>query len=137
MSLTRRFMNVARAEALSAAGRARTAASELLGSRPRPFPRSREDAEYARLRSEVEAEVESGLRDRPRTGREPPEIRRYYANLELPLGAPADEVKAAYRRLMRRYHPDKHRDPERARAATELVVQLRQAHDGLMRWLGA
>lgn len=66
----------------------------------------------------------------------PPEIQRYYANLELPLGAPLDEVKGAYKRLMRRYHPDLHQqDPERAQAATRLAQALRSAYDGLVAYL--
>lgn len=66
----------------------------------------------------------------------PPEIQRYYANLELPLGAPLDEVKVAYKRLMRRYHPDLHQqDPERAQAATRLAQALRSAYDGLVAYL--
>jgi DnaJ-domain-containing protein 1 len=61
------------------------------------------------------------------------EVRRYYANLELPLGASADEVKAAYRRLMRRYHPDHHQaDSERAKVATKLAQELRVAYESLM-----
>ena len=59
-------------------------------------------------------------------------LARYYANLELPVGAPWDEVKRAYRRLMRRYHPDRHYgDPEKARIATELSQELRVAYEGL------
>lgn len=65
-------------------------------------------------------------------------IRRYYANLELPIGASAAEVKAAYRRLMRRYHPDRHAtDPARAKVANELAQELRKAYEGLLTHLGA
>ncbi|MEL7368729.1 MAG: J domain-containing protein [Myxococcota bacterium] len=66
----------------------------------------------------------------------PAKIQRYYANLELPVGAAADEVKAAYRRLMRRYHPDRHaNDPKRAQVATQVAQELRTAYDGLMAYL--
>lgn len=81
---------------------------------------------------------------RPRPGRvEPPpgppdHIARYYANLELPVGASVGEVKAAYRRLMRRYHPDRHLDdPERAAAAHRLAHELRVAYEGLLVHLAA
>jgi curved DNA-binding protein CbpA len=65
----------------------------------------------------------------------PEQIRRYYANLELPVGATADEVKSAYRRLIRRYHPDRHREPSAQRAAAELARELRNAYEGLLRFL--
>lgn len=76
----------------------------------------------------------------PRPGGGPPravpeQIRRYYANLELPVGATADEVKSAYRRLIRRYHPDRHREPSAQRAAAELARELRNAYEGLLRFL--
>lgn len=71
-----------------------------------------------------------------REPREPPEIRRYYANLELPVGSTADQVKAAYRQLMRRYHPDRHaNNPERARVANQVAQQLRTAYEGLLVYL--
>jgi len=57
-----------------------------------------------------------------------PRLRRCYANLELPEGASLDEVKAAYRRLVRTYHPDRHGgDP----AAQRVMVELRTAYETL------
>ena len=54
----------------------------------------------------------------------------YYANLELPLGASYDEIKKAYRELLRRYHPDRHtQDPEKAKLADEITKRLNQAMD--------
>lgn len=139
MSVKRRFMNVARLEAMHAAARLRTAASGWIDSSLRPgAPEARGDdldADYARIRREVEAELQ-GVAPGAVAAEAPPEIRRFYANLELPDGASLDEVKAAYRRLMRRYHPDKHHgDPERAAAATRLAHELRQAYEGLLRHL--
>jgi DnaJ-domain-containing protein 1 len=61
-----------------------------------------------------------------------PELRRYYANLELPEGASLAEVKAAYRRLVRTYHPDRHAgDPDAAR----ITMELRTAYEQLTRHL--
>lgn len=106
MSVTRRLFNLARAELKSAFGR-REVEPEL--------PPKEETPEVS-----------------PAPG-DTPEIRRFYANLELPFGASLDEVKAAYRRMMRSYHPDHHAtDPERLRVATELSHQLRAAYDGLV-----
>lgn len=59
-------------------------------------------------------------------------VRQYYANLELPFGASLDEVKQAYRRLMRQYHPDKHQsDPARRQLATRLSQKLTVAYNEL------
>lgn len=143
MSLRRRLFNVARTEATYAATRLRAAAGGLFELRRPPPAETSVNEEFARIRAEVEAELAEGAAwGRTATARgfgmEPPEVRRFYANLELPLGAPATEVKAAYRRLMRRYHPDKHsKDPERARAAHQLAHELRQAYEGLLRYLEA
>lgn len=130
--LRRRLMNVAKAEATHAAARLQAAARGLwaLG---RASVEGELDEELSRIRAEVEAEEAFA----PGMPTETSEVRRFYANLELPLGASVDEVKAAYRRLMRRYHPDKHsKDPEQARAATVLAQELRQAYEGLLRHLG-
>ena len=60
------------------------------------------------------------------------QLRQYYANLELAPGASWHEVKSAYRRLMRRYHPDRHHsDPEKAKVANELSQKLRVAYEAL------
>jgi DnaJ-domain-containing protein 1 len=115
VSLGRRLYNVARAELNDA--------TRKLGRKGAPIP-----------------EVEPNYAPPPPPAAEPPpvesaeaiEVRRFYANLELPFGATQTEVKAAYRRLMKQYHPDLHQDdPERAAAATKLSQQLRQAYEGL------
>ncbi len=60
----------------------------------------------------------------------------YYANLELPYGASAKAVKAARRRLLKVYHPDRFaRDPDKTEVAAQLVKTLNQAHDELLHWL--
>ena len=146
VSLRRRLFNVAKAEAVHAASRLREVATGLVdrgsvrdrAADPDAFD---ERAEYLRLKKEVEAEIEAEIASggiRVRRREDNPEIRRYYANLELSPGASVDEIRAAYRRMMRRYHPDKHhQDPERARAAHQLAHQLREAYEGLLRHLEA
>ncbi len=63
-------------------------------------------------------------------------LARYYANLELPYGADLVAVRRAWKRLLRRYHPDLHgADPERQQVATELVQGLNRAFEGLRRHL--
>ena len=63
-------------------------------------------------------------------------IRDYYANLEVPYGADLDTVRAAYRELMRKYHPDRHSgDPERERLATQLTQELTRAYQAIESYL--
>jgi len=78
----------------------------------------------------------STARSRARSPQEQ-QIAQYYANLELKPGATLDEVRQAYRGMMRRYHPDKHLgDPERHKAATELAQSLTKAYQALVDHLG-
>lgn len=75
---------------------------------------------------------------RPQTTppRWPREIRAAYAALELPLGAGRDEVRAAYRKLLARYHPDRHQaEPEKLATANELTRRIREQYELLDRWL--
>lgn len=64
------------------------------------------------------------------------EIAQHYANLELPYGAGLDEVKKQYRRLMARYHPDRHhRDPRKSEVANRLAAELTRSYDALVEHL--
>jgi DnaJ-domain-containing protein 1 len=124
MSLRDRLFNVAKAELKDAARKIRDGVDGLLGEEPD----RRHDFEFEREPSFSSED----LPPLPTNDKETADIRRYYANLELPIGAPLPEVKAAYRRLMRRYHPDRHqKDPDRIKAANELAQRLREAYDGL------
>ncbi len=128
MSFARRLINVAKVELQDAARKVRTSAEQLLdGPDHEPL-----DADFEQMREQVMREEGEA----PHPMDVPPEIGTYYANLELPVGADAAEVKAAYRRLMRRYHPDKHAaNPERAKVAGEVSQRLRTAYEGLTEYL--
>eukprot|EP00047_Mylnosiga_fluctuans_P005928 m.243678 g.243678 ORF g.243678 m.243678 type:complete len:558 (-) comp14285_c0_seq1:99-1772(-) len=52
----------------------------------------------------------------------------YYAILNIPKDASADEVKNAYRRLCVLYHPDKHQTEERQTLARELFPRIQTAY---------
>ena len=59
-----------------------------------------------------------------------------YANLELPYGADLEQVKEAWKRLMRKYHPDLHsQDVEKQKIATEIVQGLNLAYERLKKHL--
>jgi DnaJ-domain-containing protein 1 len=62
-----------------------------------------------------------------------PELKRYYERLEVEVGADFEAVRAAYRKLMRKYHPDLHanKTPEKQRAANEVSAALTQAYNEL------
>jgi DnaJ-domain-containing protein 1 len=63
-------------------------------------------------------------------------IEQYYTNLEVEPGADLETIKRAYRRLMRKYHPDKHAgDPTKYKAATELAQSLTRAYMELKKHL--
>ncbi len=52
----------------------------------------------------------------------------YFSNLEVPYGSDLQEIEKAWRRLLRKYHPDLHaNDPEKQRIANELVQELNRA----------
>ena len=58
------------------------------------------------------------------------EEKQYYAALELPYGASFEEIKAAYKRLIKQYHPDRFpNDPDKHKAAVELSQKLNLAYN--------
>jgi DnaJ-domain-containing protein 1 len=63
-------------------------------------------------------------------------IKDYYANLEVEFGADIDTVKASYRNLMRKYHPDRYtNNPEMERMATQLSQELTHAYQAIESYL--
>jgi DnaJ-domain-containing protein 1 len=83
----------------------------------------------ARNRSEEERGTHGTQKDSPQRK----QLLQYYANLELEPGASVADVRRAYRELMQRYHPDKHRqDPARLAAANQLARSLTEAYEALL-----
>ena len=53
----------------------------------------------------------------------------YYRTLGVEPGAPPEEIKAAYRRLMKKYHPDKHVGClKKQKAAQKVSVRITEAY---------
>jgi DnaJ-class molecular chaperone len=73
--------------------------------------------------------------ERPtRSAREPTQRELDFAALELDPSSDQDAIRKAYRRLLKRYHPDRFNDdPEREAAANELTRRLREAYERLSR----
>jgi DnaJ-domain-containing protein 1 len=97
------------------------------------------DAQFA-ARSGRQDTGDAGRRGRSRqqrrAGPRPPEsLRRDYGNLEVPFAAPPEEVQNAYRRLMRKYHPDRFSlDPEKQQLATEITKRLNESFQNIRRY---
>ena len=67
---------------------------------------------------------------------EPPAVDQrlagYYANLEIPYGSDLATARRAWKRLMKKYHPDLHaQDPERRRLANQITAELTRAYQGI------
>ncbi len=55
--------------------------------------------------------------------------KEYYRTLEVSEGAGFEEIKASYRKLMKKYHPDRFpNDPERHKAAVKLTQRINVAY---------
>jgi len=103
------------------------------------------DAAWKKLQEEARRAGQAG--SSPGAGNRPPpsssggprmplrkddKIAKYYKVLDLPYGADFEQVKAAYRKLIRKYHPDLHGStPQKQKAANELTVQVTQAYNEL------
>jgi hypothetical protein len=78
----------------------------------------------------------SGART-PKPGSSQAQVAEWYRVLDLPVGADMPAVKSAYRKMMRKYHPDLHTGDERKqKAATELSMRVTNAYNNLRTHLG-
>jgi|GEM_PF-3247942 len=62
-------------------------------------------------------------------------IAQYYANLEIPFGSSLETVKASWKRLLKKYHPDLHQDEEKIKKATILTQKLNEAYFEIEKYL--
>jgi len=80
------------------------------------------------VRQEAEPKAESGKRADTRD----PDLAQWYANLEIPYGSDIETAKKAWRKLMKRYHPDLHStDSSKKEIANELTRKLTTAYKEL------
>lgn len=74
---------------------------------------------------------------RSRTSGADAQVAEWYRTLNLAPGADFAEIKASYRSLMRKYHPDMHAgNPAKQKAANELSMKVTAAYNGLQTHLG-
>lgn len=69
----------------------------------------------------------------PRPGSTEANLAEWYRVLDLDASADMAQIKSAYRRAMRKYHPDMHAgNPQKQKAATELSMRVTTAYNGLV-----
>lgn len=69
----------------------------------------------------------------PRPGSTDAQLLEWYKVLDLELGADMPQIKTAYRKMMRKYHPDMHAgNPSKLKAANELSMRVTGAYNGLV-----
>lgn len=69
-------------------------------------------------------------RTQKRSGGLPSDVALAYTRLEIPPTSTVDEAKKAWRKLMRKYHPDRHQGDERKREiATKLAASLTESYE--------
>lgn len=110
---------------------------DTVGSRAgRSARRFKDAAEEAWDRAFEAARARAGVRGAPPSD-PAAERRRWYKTLELEPGADLQQVRRAYRRLMKQYHPDRFaNDPEKLEVATAVTRKLTEAYNGLSEHLG-
>ncbi len=98
-------------------------------------------ADFERLKAQARAQAESTQQQRQKA--EDPlrkmaeELVRAYHNLEIKPGAPVEEVKSAYKRMIKLYHPDRFaNDPSKQQTATQITAKLNQSYACIMEHLG-
>jgi DnaJ-domain-containing protein 1 len=150
MSISRRLIDLARAELNSLLERAARAdddddsehwrhgnvegmSDQELEAELERRRRAREEVEEVTRPSRQGPASRAYQRPRPepprRTAAGDDAIRRAYAALEVPAGSDFETVRKAYRRMMRKYHPDLHTgSPEKQRAANDLAQRLTEAY---------
>jgi DnaJ-domain-containing protein 1 len=66
----------------------------------------------------------------------PQELAQDYKNLGVAFAAPFPEVRAAYKKMIMQYHPDKNSDnPEKLRIATEIAQKINISYQRIEKWV--
>lgn len=86
-------------------------------------------------RARAEAEARNRARGGGGAGGPPTIVVEAYKTLGLAYGAPMKDVKASYKRLLLRYHPDRNSaTPEEQKRATEISARINSAYQTIETW---
>jgi len=86
---------------------------------------------YKNGKSEREGMGSAGEKTKPF----PEELRKDFAELGLSPDARADECKAAYKKLLKLHHPDRHAGhPGNMKKATEKTAKVNAAYERIVKW---
>jgi DnaJ-domain-containing protein 1 len=89
----------------------------------------------ARERASFDYEAESGRSSAAGSATIPEDLRPAFTELGLPFGASAEECKAAYKKLLKIHHPDRHAGhAENMRKATAKSARINAAYDRIESW---
>ena len=65
----------------------------------------------------------------------PQSLKKDFANLELPFGATLEQSRAAHRKLIRAYHPDRHAtNPDKYRIANEITQRINYSYQRIKQY---
>lgn len=65
----------------------------------------------------------------------PASLKKDFANLELPFGATLEQARAAHRKLIRAYHPDRHAsNPDKYRIANEITQRINYSYQRIKQY---
>ncbi|MCC5946022.1 MAG: J domain-containing protein [Bernardetiaceae bacterium] len=53
---------------------------------------------------------------------------QYYRELGLPVGSSYEQIRQAYRKLMKEHHPDRFQDPQKQKIAAERSKKITEAY---------
>jgi len=110
---------------------------DRLAAEARQKERERRE-QAAKAQAEAERAARSGYRSgmgASRPSGPPEDVVSAFRTLGLPLGASAPQIKAAYKRLLMQYHPDRNSDtPEKLKRATEISADINAAYQRLETW---
>lgn len=66
-----------------------------------------------------------------------PELKKAFDVFDLPYGAPWDEVNTAHKKLLMKFHPDRHyQTPQSQREATQISQMINEAYQKLKKHYG-
>ncbi len=68
--------------------------------------------------------------------RPPENLRQDYANLKVPFASPFKKVEESYKKLIKKYHPDKFAgSPEKLKSATDISSRINRSFQNIEKYI--